>query len=154
MIKCGSLIADEVRRRNIAWLIYGQIKKVRREQRLYYDWPIWFSEDIKNTPFKGQLLDVSSGGAAFICNSRDDSPNLGQQLTTRFRVPRFRDPRFGSAAPFSLVLFTHIGRVCRVENIDSVSRRVVVHFNMPLFFSPGEQGVSDSEVREKLKAVR
>ncbi len=149
MIKCGSLIADEVRRRNIAWLIYGQIKKVRREQRLCYDWPIWFAEDFKKTLFQGQLLDVSSGGAAFTCNARENCPYLGQQLTIRFRVPRF-----GSAAPFNVVLFTRIGHVCRVESIDSQSRRVVVEFARPLFFTPGEQNISESDVQERLRAVR
>ncbi|MHC4397799.1 MAG: PilZ domain-containing protein [Planctomycetota bacterium] len=149
MIKYGSLIADEVHRRNIEWLNNGKIKERRGERRLCYDWPIWFSEGFKKTLFKGQLLDVSSGGTAFTCNSRDDSPYLGQQLTIRFRIPRF-----GSAAPFNVVLFTRIGHVCRLENIDSQSRRVVVEFARPLFFKPGEQDVSDSNVREKLKAVR
>ncbi len=49
MIKYGSLIADEVRRRNIEWLNNGKIKERRGERRLCYDWPIWFSEDFKKT---------------------------------------------------------------------------------------------------------
>ena len=149
MIKRGTLTANEVHRQSIAWLNNGKPKERRKERRLRYDWPIWFAEDFKKTLFQGQLLDVSSGGAALKCTARENCPYLGQQLTIRFRVPRF-----GSAVPFNVVLFTCIGHVCRVESIDSQSRRVVVEFSRPLFFKPGEQGVSDSDVREKLKAVR
>ena len=37
----------------------------RREQRLRYHWPVWFAEDFNEMLLQGQMVDVSSGGAAF-----------------------------------------------------------------------------------------
>lgn len=149
MKKRGSLFADKVHRQNIAWLINnGKTKELRREQRLCYDWPICFAEDFKKTLFQGWMLNVSSMGAAFICDA-DSRPYPGQHITTRFRVPRF-----GSADPFNVVLFTHVARICRIDDIDNLLRRVAIKFVRPLFFKPGEQGISKSDVQQRLKAVR
>ncbi len=149
MKKRGSLFADKVHRQNIAWLMNnGKIKERIREHRLYYDWPICFAEDFEKTLFQGRMLNVSSMGAAFICNA-DSRPYPGQHVTTRFRVPRF-----GSAYPFNIVLFTNVSRICRVDDIDNLLRRVAIKFVRPLFFKPGEQDISKSDVQQRLKAVR
>ncbi len=39
----------------------------RREARLQYSWPVWFAEDFDDILTQGQMVDVSSGGAAFTC---------------------------------------------------------------------------------------
>ncbi len=149
MKKRGSLFADKVHRQNIAWLINnGKTKELRREQRLCYDWPICFTEDFEKTLFHGRMLNVSSMGAVFICDA-DSRPYPGQHITTCFRVPRF-----GSADPFNVVLFTHVARICRIDDIDNLLHHVAIKFVRPLFFNPGEQGISKSDVQQKLKAAR
>ena len=46
----------------------------RTEQRLRYYWPIWFAENFDDTLSQGQMVDVSSRGAAFTCYSHDGCP--------------------------------------------------------------------------------
>jgi len=39
----------------------------RAEKRLRYNWPIWFAQDFDDILTQGQMVDVSSRGAAFTC---------------------------------------------------------------------------------------
>jgi hypothetical protein len=120
----------------------------RREQRLRYQWPIWFAEDFDETLSQGQMVDVSSAGASFTCCADVNCPSLGQRVTSRFSVPRFcTDESFGLAS------FTRTGSVCRVNEISKFLRCVAVQFAEPLPFRPGEQFTSESEMQQKLRAV-
>lgn len=120
----------------------------RREQRLRYHWPVWFAENFNDTLSQGQMVDVSSGGAAFTCYVDEKCPYAGQQITTRFSVPRFvHDESFDMAS------FTMVGTVCRVDNTNKFLRRVAVQFAEPLPFQPGEQAGTEVEARQKLQAV-
>ena len=105
----------------------------RREQRLRYYWPIWFSDNPDHSLTQGQMVDVSSSGAAFTCYA-DQSPYMGQHITTRFSVPKY-----GCDDSFDLADFTRSGHVCRVENINPFLRRIAIQFGSPLPFKPGEQ---------------
>ncbi len=120
----------------------------RREQRLRYHWPVWFAEDFNESLSQGQMVDVSSGGAAFTCYADEHCPYVGQHLTARFSVPRFQP---GDA--FDMANFVRSGRICRVDDINQFSRRIAVQFAEPLSFKPGEQADSESDVQQKLKAV-
>ena len=120
----------------------------RAEERLAYDWPIWFGEDFEKAQFAGQMVNVSSKVAVFTCHADKKHPYEGQELTLRFSVPRF-----GPGGEFNKVAFTKSGRICRVEDEDEVLRRVAVQFDEPLFFKPGEQGISASEAQRKLGAL-
>lgn len=120
----------------------------RSEQRLHYEWPVWFGEDFEQTRFAGQMLDVSSGGAAFKCRCGENRPLPGRNIIARFSVPRF-----GSAETFNKVIFTKTGRVCRTHSLDRASHRVAIEFDKPLFFRPGEQGISQTEAQQKLATV-
>ena len=106
----------------------------RLEQRLRYHWPVWFAEDFNDTLAQGQMVDVSSGGAAFTCHADKNCPHPGQELTARFSVPCFADED-----AFDMASFTRLGHVCRVEEVNSFLRRVAVQFSEPLPFQPGEQ---------------
>ncbi len=57
----------------------------RREQRLRYHWPVWFAEDFNKMLSQGQMVDVSSGGAAFTCHADGSCPHPGQEMTARLR---------------------------------------------------------------------
>jgi hypothetical protein len=120
----------------------------RREQRLRYHWPVWFAEDFNGTLSQGQMVDVSSGGAAFTCYADTACPYPGQKMTARFSVPRFdRDDSFDMAS------FTRDAHILRVEEINKFTRRVAVQFAEPLSFRPGEQVMGEEETAERMRAV-
>ncbi|MFA5422227.1 MAG: PilZ domain-containing protein [Phycisphaerae bacterium] len=120
----------------------------RTERRLRYHWPVWFAEDFDQMLSQGQMVDVSSGGAAFTCHGDQHCPYPGQDVTARFSVPQFdTDNSFGLAS------FTRRGRVCRVDQLNGYTRRIAMQFSEPLPFKPGEQSDSEIDTRERLKAV-
>ncbi len=114
----------------------------RTEQRLRYYWPIWFAEDTNETLSQGQMVDVSSRGAAFTCHADDGCPYLGQHITARFSVPRY-----GPDESFDMANFTRSAHVCRIDNVNSFLRRIAVQFAEPLPFKPGEQNTAEYNIQ-------
>ena len=112
-------------------------REKRAEQRLRYHWFIQYAGNVKQPLSQGRMVDVSSSGAAFICFANKDCPGVGTLVTTRFSVPRF-----DSDKSFDTASFNRIGRVCRVDNINSSLRRIAIQFARPLPFKPGEQNIS------------
>lgn len=120
----------------------------RTEQRLRYHWPIWFAENFNDTLSNGQMVDISSSGAAFTYNSFENCPYPGQQLTARFSIPKF-----GSEDSFNMDNYARNATVCRVDCINDSIRKVAIQFTQPLPFKPGQQGKDEFDTRERLKAV-
>lgn len=120
----------------------------RKEKRLRYHWPVWFAEDFNEILSQGQMVDISSGGAAFTCHADESCPYPGQQITARFSVPRF-----GEDDSFDMASFTRAGRICRVENISRFIRRIAIQFVESLPFKPGEQDGEQFEDLQSLEAV-
>ena len=118
----------------------------RTEQRLRYYWAIWFAENVDYTLSQGQMVDVCSKGAAFTCYAHDCCPYPGQNITTHFSVPRY-----GPDGSFDMANFIRRGCVCRVDNVNSFTRRIAVQFAEPLPFKPGEQANSESKVEQTLE---
>lgn len=112
----------------------------RREKRLRYNWPIWFAEDYNDVLAQGQMVDISSGGAAFTCYA-DKCPYQGENITARFSVPRY-----GEYESFDLENYIRNGRVCRIDEVSPFIRRIAVQFAEPLPFKPGE--ITDTEALE------
>jgi hypothetical protein len=110
----------------------------RQEKRLRYHWPVWFAEDFGAILAQGQMVDISSGGAAFTCYTQE-CPAEGQAITARFSIPQY-----GTDASFDLSNFIRTGEVCRVEELNPYLRRVAVKFAKPLPFKPGEQDNEES----------
>ncbi|UCF15882.1 MAG: PilZ domain-containing protein [Phycisphaerales bacterium] len=120
----------------------------RTEQRLRYYWPIWFAENVDRQLSQGQMVDISSRGAAFTCYAEHDCPYPGQYITARFSVPRY-----GADDAFDMANFTRSGHVCRVENVNSFLRRVAFQFADPLPFKPGEQAGDTTDADQSLEPV-
>jgi len=114
----------------------------RIEQRLRYYWPIWFAEDPNEMLAQGQMVDVSSRGAAFTCYANDGCPYTGQHITARFSVPHY-----GPDDSFDMANFTRSAHVCRVDNVNSFLRRIAVQFAEPLPFKPGEQNTTEANIQ-------
>ncbi len=112
----------------------------RTEQRLRYYWPIWFAEDFNEVLSQGQMVDISSSGAAFTCHADNSCPYIGQHITARFSVPYF-----GPDDSFDMANFTRSGHISRIDEVSSFLRRVVIQFAEPLPFRPGEQADGESE---------
>jgi len=120
----------------------------RKERRLRYRWPVWFAEDFNDTLSQGQMVDVSSAGAAFTCQADESSLYPGQHITARFSIPCF-----GPDESFDMANFIRSGRICRIDNVNDFSRRVAVQFAEPLPFKPGEQAGSKFDAQQGLKAA-
>lgn len=120
----------------------------RREQRLRYNWPIWFAEDFNEILSQGQMADISSRAAAFTYHADGSYPYPGQEITARFSIPHF-----GPDDCFDMANFIRTGHICRVDNVNRFLRRVAVRFAEPLPFKPGEQAGSESDAKQGLKAV-
>ena len=131
----------------------NKVNEYHREQRLNYNWPMWFSKKPEKRftdakCFEGQMVNISSVGVIFRCGVEENNLHVGQRIKMRFRVPRF-----GWFEPFSILLTTHTGRICRVYDVNNLWRQIAIKFEEPLFFKPGEQGLTESEVRQKLEGV-
>ncbi len=109
----------------------------RRERRLRYQWPVWFTENCDGALSQGQMVDVSSGGAAFTCYS-DKCPVQGDKITTRFSVPRYND-----SDSFDMENYVRVSSVCRIEEVSPFVHKVAVQFAQTLPFKPAE--VTDTE---------
>jgi hypothetical protein len=105
----------------------------RREKRLSYHWPVWFAEDFTDILSQGQMVDISSSGAAFTCYS-ENCPNEGQYITARFSVPHY-----GQDDSFDLENYIRGGFIRRIEHINPFMRKIAIQFAQPLPFKPGEQ---------------
>lgn len=105
----------------------------RREPRLRYSWPIWFAEDFDDILTQGQMIDVSSGGAAFTCYA-DRCPSHGEHITARFSVPKA-----DQTDAFDLKNFIREGKICRIDELGPYIRRVAVQFSDPLPFEPAKE---------------
>jgi NAD(P)-dependent dehydrogenase (short-subunit alcohol dehydrogenase family) len=104
----------------------------RRENRLNYNWPVWFAEDYNHMLSQGQMVNISSEGAAFTCYA-DKCPHTGEEITARFSVPSHHHEN-----DFDLENFIRKGHVCRIEEIGGYIRKVAIQFAEPLPFKPGE----------------
>ena len=93
------------------------------------------------------MVDVSSKGMALLYHADENCPKQDQFITTNFGVPYF-----DSEDSFDTVFFNRTGRVCRVDNLTSKVNRIAIQFAEPLFFKPGEQNISDSDVKLRLEA--
>ncbi len=111
----------------------------RREARLRYSWPIWFAEDFDDILTQGQMVDLSSSGAAFTCYA-DRCPGHGEHITARFSVPASE-----TADSFDLKNFIRDGKICRIDELGPHIRRVAFQFCEPLPFKPAEQN-AESEL--------
>ncbi len=118
----------------------------RAEQRLNYRWPVKFTQDNKEKVFPGQIVDVSSRGIAFLCHADETCPHQGQYLTANFAVPHF-----DRGNSFDTVLFKRTGYVHRLDALSSRIHRIVIRFTEPLFFKPGEQDITGSDLQNRLE---
>jgi hypothetical protein len=125
----------------------GKAAEQRAEKRLCYRWHARFALSPKQKPLSGQMVDISSKGMALLYHNDESCPGTNQLITTNFGVPYF-----DSGGSFDTVFFNRIGRVCRIDNLTSKVNRIAIQFAEPLFFKPGEQNISDSDVKQRLEA--
>jgi hypothetical protein len=109
------------------------VEERRREERLEYRWPVWFSENFTESMTQGLMVDVSSGGMAFHCSPENRPLQSGQHLTVRFSIPRFE-----GHDPTATVSVTRTGEVRQVDETEHGLRRIAIEFDLPLAMRPAE----------------
>lgn len=115
------------------------------EQRLSYNWPVWFAEDFNDELSQGQMVDIASDGASFTCYA-DKCPYIGQHVTARFSVPRY-----GADNSFDLENFVRSGKIFSITETAPFVRSVSLQFSEPLPFKPGE--IDDTEALETEETI-
>jgi len=121
----------------------------RREKRLNYLWPVWFAQEVdKSVITQGQMVDISSGGAAFTCHADENCPYPGQEILLKFSVPRYE-----SDNEYSMASFSKKGCVKRVDQVDRFIKKVATQFAESLPFSPSSQDSTDAEMERKSKSA-
>ena len=118
----------------------------RREKRMQYNWPVWFAANFEGELTQGQMVNISSGGAAFTCYS-DKCPHGGQKITTRFSVPLYDEDN-----SFNMENFTRDGYICRIDAMSPYIRKVAIQFAEPLPFKPSEKDRKANTADETLEA--
>lgn len=103
----------------------------RREARLRYLWPLWYSRDGNLDVEQGRMVDLCSGGASFLATG-GDCPQPGDDIWVRGSYPIVEEGAFGMAS------FTTLGRVLRADRAPAMQRRIAVQFSAPLEQCPIE----------------
>jgi c-di-GMP-binding flagellar brake protein YcgR len=106
-----------------------ETKERRREKRLHYELPVWFAEGSGEPSAQAVMVDISSGGMAFICDADVNCPSVGQQLTMRFSVPRY-----GTDCS-DMHEITRTGCVYRINELNESRHRVAIQFDDPPFWN-------------------
>ncbi|MHC4113342.1 MAG: PilZ domain-containing protein [Planctomycetota bacterium] len=107
----------------------NKTKERRREKRLHYELPVWFAEGSGEPSVQAVMVDISSGGMAFICDADENCPSAGQQLTMRFSVPRYgRDCS-------DMHEINRTGCVFRIDDLHENRRRIAVQFDDTPFWN-------------------
>lgn len=124
------------------------IENRRQEARLRFHWPIWYSGTQDRAISQGQMVDVSSRAAAFTCYTRDFCPGPDQKIHARFSVPQY-----GEDDSFGVADFVRTGSVFRIDRMNDLINRVVVQFDEPLHFKPGEQVQVRDDIHGPVAAI-
>jgi len=106
----------------------------RTEERLRYQWPVWFGADTAQAGFLGLMIDVSSGGLAFTCPVDGCRLQEGQRLTVRFDIPQFSRPD----DPQAMAGVLRTGWVRSIVTRGDIYR-IGLQFDQPLSLKPGEE---------------
>ena len=106
----------------------------RKEERLCYQWPVWFGEDTTQEGFLGLMVDISSGGLAFTCPMDQRRFREEQRLTVRFDIPQFGR----SDNPQAMTGVTRTGCVRSVVTQGN-KYRIGLQFDQPLSLKPSEE---------------
>ena len=121
-------------------------KEHRKEQRLKYRQPIWFSNELSKALSQGQTFDISSKGISFNCYSQDSCLYPRQEISTRFSVPCINANK-----KLEMQNFTRKGRICRIDSGKGSLDKIAIQFTDSLPFKPGEQGLGPDDLPERLK---
>ena len=122
--------------------------ELRTENRLLYRWPVWFTDEATGELMQGQMVDISSGSAAFTCYTYETCLFPNQLITVHFSVPLR-----GLGGSFAVRNFTRLGQTCRIDQINKVQHRVTAQFSEPLPFRPGEQTCNEADMIALLKML-
>ena len=111
-----------------------KLQNKRAEDRLCYRWPVLLAKDFTEAVSEGVMINVSSGGIAFLCKNDENCPQEGQDLALRFSIPRSEEDD-----PSAIMSFTRTGRVLRIDVQSHSLRQVAIQFDEPLSLKPYQE---------------
>ncbi len=97
----------------------------RKEKRIRFSWPFWFSYEDNGMIHRGQIVDLSSHAVSFSIPVHS-CPQPGQHIQTRFSYPVNRNDLF------HMNEYTHWSEVIRVDYTSFGTARVAVRLHQPL----------------------
>lgn len=111
----------------------AKFNEKRSENRLEYNWSVWFAANFEDKLKEGTMHDLTSESASFLCQ-KSQSPQKGDKIILNFTIPRL-DKECKSEG----VSYSRSGIVCRVDDFKEKQNRVVLRFNLPLDMHPAEK---------------
>ena len=97
----------------------------RSEQRIRFNWPVWFGYEENGEFFQGQIVDLNRQGMSFVVNS-NRCPQLGSHIIARFSYP------LTLAGGFQMGNFFQWAKVIRSDRQIGQPPRVALRLNGPI----------------------
>ena len=97
----------------------------RSEQRIRFNWPVWFGYEENGEFFQGQIVDLNRQGMSFVVDS-NRCPQIGSHIIARFSYPLTQD------GGFQMGRFFQWAKVIRSDTQAGQSPRVALRLNRPI----------------------
>ena len=97
----------------------------RSEQRIRFNWPVWFGYEESGEFFQGQIVDLNQQGMSFTVDPCH-CPRTGSHIVARFSYP------LAQAGGFQMGSFFQWAKVIRNDRPTGQSPRVALRLNRPI----------------------
>ena len=97
----------------------------RSEDRIRFNWPVWFGYEDNGEFFQGQIVDLNRQGLSFTVDS-SHCPRTGSHIVARFSYPLTK------GGGFQMGRFFQWAQVIRVDHLTNQAPRVALRLNRPM----------------------
>ena len=97
----------------------------RSEQRIRFNWPVWFGHEENGEFSQGQIVDLNRQGMSFTVDS-NHCPQVGSHIIARFSYPLTQDGGFQMGSYFQWA------KVIRSDRQAYQSPRIALRLNRPI----------------------
>ena len=97
----------------------------RSEDRIRFNWPVWFGHEENGEFFQGQIVDLNRQGMSFTVDPCH-CPQIGSYIVARFSYP------LTQAGGFQMGSFFQWAKVIRSDRLTGQPPRVALRLNRPI----------------------
>ena len=97
----------------------------RSEQRIRFNWPVWFGHEENGEFLQGQVVDLNRQGMSFTVDS-NHCPQIGSHIIARFSYPLTQSGGFQMGSYFQWA------KVIRSDKQAGRHQRVALRLNSPI----------------------